>query len=412
MVALSTTRPIDRSQVPADLRAVRRSVCEEIAAACASVYAGRLRAVVLTGSLARNETSFLREGERWKLLSDADCLLVFATRVAHPPASELDELASKIERGLVQSGVLIHISICAVGPAYFESLAPTSFSYELRACGEVIWGDSGILELVPHWTASDLSLEDAWWTLCNRIIELLVCFETAVLPIDQVDAAAEYATVKLYLDMATSYLIFVRQYLPTYTARAQRLRELANGAASVPFPLNEFARCVSQATERKLSGQPWSGASWAFVEEAVRYAHCLWSWEMERLTGAVGESPIRLVMRHAARSQTLLRRARGWLSVLRRTAWFANWREWPRWARLSCRATPRYLVYATAMELFSRLPCLARSQGKPAGLDIDWDNLQALLPERSRNSSQIGDWRQLVAEINWNYKKFLMETQA
>ena len=66
----------------------------------------------------------------------------------------------------------VHVSLSIVHGAYLRHLPPHIYSYELRACGVVLFGEETILEEeIPTYAACDLSTEDAWRMLSNRLIE-------------------------------------------------------------------------------------------------------------------------------------------------------------------------------------------------------------------------------------------------
>ena len=59
------------------MEAVKIAICEQTQDYCLQKYGRRLRAIVLTGSLAREEATVVREAQRCHLLGDADFLLLF-----------------------------------------------------------------------------------------------------------------------------------------------------------------------------------------------------------------------------------------------------------------------------------------------------------------------------------------------
>ena len=73
--------------VSGEVAALGAAVSEKAAELCARDYGPSLRAVVLTGSLARDEATWVRDGAGRRLLGDAEFLLVFEQRVALPPTT-------------------------------------------------------------------------------------------------------------------------------------------------------------------------------------------------------------------------------------------------------------------------------------------------------------------------------------
>jgi hypothetical protein len=449
------------------------------------------------------------------LLGDADFLLVFRQNA---DADGLDQLAKEIECALETVGITVHIGLGAVVPGYFPSLPSSTFTYELKDCGRVVWGDDHILDSIPTCLPAKLPREDAWRTLNNRMIELLGCFDEQTTRSDPPETSAytarqtlgkplgpgnwkpetgnslspalHYAAVKLYLDMATSWLVFAGYYAPTYRERERKVRQLAlDPTSDAPFALEAFAARVSEATAFKLhpSGteDTYADASWDFLESALHHALQLWQWEASKLvekfpvssfqfparkrvhtphrklrTGSLaletGNWKPETVVARVAERQRLGERLRGWASLLRRTG-ISSWRNWPRWAKLARQATPRYLVYGVAAELVWHLchiapastarpehaegpagPCLRNPQptalevlggvdhpttGSPPMFpddqstspndDVDWKRLQFRLPITLGDLTTRTDPRlQVIAELRWNYDKYLVETRA
>jgi len=404
---------------------LKEIICQQTSLLASSRFADRLRALVLTGSLARNEATFVEEQGQWKLLGDVDVYLIVDRRAALPSQTALRSLQEEIEGHLLDRGIACPIGLGAVHPSYFRGLRPSIYSYELRTCGRVVWGEPDLLSLIPPFSSSDIPLEDAWRLLSNRMVEMLeITGEVADRP-DVLPTRVYYRTLKLYLDTATSFLVFAGAYEPTYRRRAERLVELAQSDQwkdKSPFLLSRFAERIRACTEIKLNARdqrdlPSAPASpapgYTFWEEAVEYARLLWQWELSQLTAASSQTSNRELMERWMRLQPFPQRLRGWLYVLRKLGWYRSFGNWPRWARRAWKASPRYWVYATAGELFLRLPCLLRTENGPP-VDLNEEELASWLPaengfERDRT---VPRWRECAANIAWNYKQFLVDTRS
>lgn len=373
---------LDSSQKPCEPLPLRDAVCEVIARMCTQELGEGLCAAVLTGSLARDEATIVWEGGRWKVLGDAEFLLIFHACAALPAAPRLKLLCEQIENILLQRQIVCPVSVSAVHSDYLSRMQPHIFGYELRTCGRVVWGESQILSLIPAFSPQDIPLEDGWRMLCNRMVELL---EVAGRSIDSPGAPPwelYYRTTKFYLDMATSFLLFLGAYEPSYRKRAEKLRILADNTSAhngSPFlPLRSFSAQVNAYTQIKLQEFGRGGMSatrgetnvgLTLLEEAVTYARLLWRWELTRLTGALDRLSDRELFEKWIELQPIGNRLRGWLYVLRKRRWHRSWREWPRWVRCGWRASPRYCVYAVASELFFRLPSLLGGGPEGRGLN-------------------------------------------
>jgi hypothetical protein len=405
---------------------LKATICEETARQCAAELCERLRSIVLTGSLARDEATFIEQAERWTLLGDAEFLLIFRNREALPSTSSLNSLREKIEHKLLERGLLGKVSLSACHPAYLRKLPPHIFTYELRECGQVIWGDQETLALVPSFSSIDISLEDAWRLLCNRMIEVLEIAHELPGQGQALPRQVHYRTLKLYLDMATSLLAFAGFYEPTYLGRAERLRVLAGNHATAqtfPFELRRFSQRVNACTQRKLFGIGFEGASavqgednpgFSFWEEAISYARLLWRWELTRLTNAGDRVSDRQLWQRWMQMQPFRCCLRGWLYVLRKRGWHRSWRQWPRWTRLAWRTSPRYCVYAAASQLFFRLPGLLGTRTRSPLTGADWKELRGWLPMawEAEPGDAIEGFRRLSSDVARNYHDFLEGTRS
>jgi hypothetical protein len=469
MVTSSSSRPLSTPKA---------AICEVTAERCAEVFGARLRSVVLTGSLARDEATWIEDGEYCKVLGDAEFLLVLESTAGLSSASTIELMREEIENSLERRGIACRVGLSAVHPRYFKRLRPSIFAYELTKCGQVVWGDWDILALVPAFSAEDIPREDAWRLLANRMIELLEVAGAAngtgartllpgTVPCNPIPVSCSpffYCTLKLYLDMATSLLVFAGAYEPTYRGRARALRLLhkASEAGShdkvgrFPFDLQGLSERVSACTALKLGQDSSAGRGLApelkegggtLWLDAVEYANRLWRWELaslvserlvgpplrvcpERSEGAAYQADARRydflklsdreLMRQWMGLQPVGQRLRGWAYVLRRCGWHRSWRGWPRWARLGGKASPRYWVYAAACELFFRLGDLLAPVGELRGADVDIEELASWLPiqaigdrEKGTGKSEHGPaWQRLASEIAWDYHEFLEGTRA
>jgi len=397
--------------------ALRATIGSETARLCAEQYGGQLRAVILTGSLARDEGTWRPDGDRARALGDAEFLLVFGDRARLPDDRDVQKLARRIDSQLAGLGIACPIILSPVRATYLRRLRPAIFAYELRTSGRVVWGDATVLSLTPTFPASDIPLEDAWRLLCNRLVEQLDAAAEMSEPAADPPEPALYRTVKLHLDMATSLLVFLGSYEPTYRQRAERLRDLArrqDKADHYPFRLEPFARIVSACTDWKLAGDAGpapEGVSW---EGAVERAHHLWRWEVARLSGASPDLPDHPLLETWLSRQPTAERVRGWLHVLRKCGWQRSWRLWPRWAHLARRGSPRYLVYSAACRLLFELPRLGGEGGDRAndgtGWEKLWDDLPVIRPWA--NQRRAFPWQEAAGEITWSYREFLVGTRA
>jgi hypothetical protein len=362
-------------------------------------YGESLRAVVLTGSLSRNEGTFVPRERGFNLVGDCDLLLIFNDSRELPSAQSIDGFERSAGAMLADAGITGIVSASAGQPKYLIDLKPSIFAYELRTNGTVLWGDSDCIRLIPEFASCDIPLEDAWRMLCNRIIECLDCSSEGSPEFDEENRLL--AITKLYLDMTTSLLVFLRRYHPSYGARLAELEKVVSETGSVlPFITGEFVEHVRRCTEWKLSGTgiPIDKDS---AIAAYRFAHELFRWELQRLTDSDEFSDNHHLIKTWAAKQSVTGKMRGWATVTRTCLQ----KELPihpfRWSALAIRISPRHAIYAAGAELFFK--------SDSATAAADWNHLRSALPI-SRSTS--GLWCDVAADVVWNYKTFLTGTTA
>jgi hypothetical protein len=406
---LSIPRPAEFR--PPNSVTAEAQISQMVAELAVGVFPRGLRAIVLTGSLARGEGTWISEGARSRLAGDAELLMVFADG-ALPAPDRINRLQRDLEARLAAAGVEAHIVLSPVDSAYLRRLRPHIFAYELAAHGKVVWGDARVLSLMPTFAALDIPLEDGFRLLLNRMIELLeaVCELEAGAPITE---RVRYRAMKLALDMGTSLLLFEHRYEPTYRGRAGRLADLAAVSPRSPLLLRRFADRVATATRYKLNESPTPGVeNTADLISLIEDANALWRWELERLTGAPPAASEDELLRRWIAGQALTERMRGWASVARRYGVRRSLSRLPWWIVRAGRGSPRRLIYASAGELFAALPALLSGAAR-SNHESRWNQLRRELPaDQASAASVICAWRGLGLAIGWNYHQFLEFTRS
>ncbi len=374
-----------------------------------------LRAIVLTGSLARGEGTLIHENGYRRLLGDADFLLLFHSGVKLPDAETIEDLCHAAERDLIQAGLLCKLGASAAHVSFLACMKPHIFAYELRICGEVVWGAADILKAIPSFSRAAIPLEDGYRLLTNRIIETLIALALEA-PVAEVELG--YAGVKLYLDIATSFLLFVGRYAPTYKLRCDQLMQLADtrmkGTEDLPIGIADLAESVAQCTQYKTGGlrrpaQTDEISAQKFTTGALRAACALWRWEVSRLTG-VDQGATEALMLASMHLQPMSDRLCGWAHVVRKENWVRSWREWPRWLRMAWRATPRGWINLIAIRLAFALGGYQDPPEKPFK-STDPNHLLRMLPRPTPGDMRT-DWRSLAKWIFLNYQLYLQDTRA
>lgn len=232
---------------------------------------------------------------------------------------------------------------------------------------------------------------------------------------DRLTPRLHYATVKLYLDMATSYSVFVENYAPSYQERSQNLTAFAEKSSmEAPLPLKEFSARIRECTEWKVSGENTDcNCGVELWQEAISSLRRLWRWEAMHLAEAAGEFSDEELWVLLARRLTARQKLRGWASLVKRSDWLESWRSWPRWIKLSVRATPRYWIYRAGMKIAFNLPELIGASSNGTRPTLDCLRIASILPTgRADIKSGQEAWRPLAKEIVTDYWKYLPGTLA
>ena len=375
---------------------------------CLQTLGSGLKAVILTGSLARNEATWRESRGVVHFLSDAEFVVIVHDRAELPSKQATLLICAGAEEELRNQGVECKLSMGAVREGYLAGLAGTIFGYELLTCGEVLYGDPEIVRARAKHASTDISLEDGWRLLANRTVELLEIVPELAAGKSVLSEEAQYRLTKLYLDMASSLLVFKREFVAGYRARLEKLQELQVRSAlgHAPIDLNRFIDRLALCVEYKIRGA-WSGGSpFAMrdcVEEAVFNLRSLWAWELAQMNSAEIESPDALMIQQM-RNQPLKARLLGWLFAVRREGIRPSLYHLLHWIRLCHRGSPRYCVYSAALAVWSQI---SLDSFGCSGADNMAIRNSLPIPEPVLES-KVG----AESAILWNYAEFLVETRT
>lgn len=392
---------------PVGSESVAELIGRGVALCCERQWGSGLQALFLTGSLARGEATLSREGRCCRVIGDAEFLAIFYAKTGLPSRPALDEVAMAAEFWLQARGCRCAVTISAAHPRYLRRLPPHIFGYELRRWGRAVLGDAAILSLIPACDPRALPAEDAWGLLSNRIVEhlgqLAACAWTGhTLPPD-----LAYSTVKLGVDMATSYLVFAGAYAPSYRERATRLAAMAGAGPRLraPVPLSALSRLVTQCTDLKLGRADLTGLDWGFWRSVVEAATSMWPWELGRIVETEDNS-WRAAWQRLARRTSKPRRWRSWAGALRRCPSARTRRV----LALVAHATPRQLIYRAAYLLLGEAPLMMDAPADASSRHAAEiaDCLPILAPWRAPAPS----WRELALAVESNYRALLTHTRS
>src|ERR1700687_5692466 len=127
--AMTARNPLTLGHELARTGALRETIGNQVARLCFQTYGQSLRAVVLTGSLARDEATFVEERKSWRLLGDAEFLVIFHARAPLSPKVAMGFLRQNIETSISRLGIASEVCITAAQPKYLRGLRPSIFAY-------------------------------------------------------------------------------------------------------------------------------------------------------------------------------------------------------------------------------------------------------------------------------------------
>lgn len=347
----------------------------------------RIAALVLMGSFSRGEGSiWIDDSGIAHVLGDIEFFAVLgegsnlATSQKH-----LNELSATAERELAEQRINCKVEFSAVARNYFSRIRPSIFNYELQKHGKVVWGNQNIIGEIPPFGHEQIPPEDGFFLLCNRIVEQLIALRS----MDESPSDQRYQLMKLYLDMAGSYLVVSGSYAPTYAERVG-ICSAAMASENVfqsPASLEKFLDTLGSCTAYKLSPnetdcQLMSGEyspslfKKLFKETAV-FCRDIWQWEIRRLFETAGDTV--KWTGPAGRSLGLRMVIREWLKFLLMARRSGRKVSLERMVRLFFKGTPRMLIYAAAAHLYFSLA---------EDREIDSQRIEMLLPNPCRLKSQ------------------------
>lgn len=162
---------------------------------------GNLEALILVGSFARNEGIAYQNNGKTDLISDIE----FWAVVKNIPASR--NRCCNNEK----------VSLGFTTRKHLTQLKPYIYTLEAKKFGKVLWGDKGILDLIPDYDFKDIEPIDGFILLNNRIVEQLILRNK----IQANEAIYNYDFDKGYIQLVNSYLAFNKRYRGLYPEKKE-----------------------------------------------------------------------------------------------------------------------------------------------------------------------------------------------
>lgn len=240
----------------------------------------RTKSILLYGGFGRDEGSWFKDGDsEWRPYNDYDLRIVSETEV---PAGKLQALG-KVLAGRIG---INWIDLGQARPDQLRRLKPTIFNYDLKYATKVIYGDAGILEVIPEFRATDLTMEEAELLFFTRLYTLIGSLGKRAGDARWTGEASRFfrnQMAKAVLAIVDVLLLAKGAYDSSYRKRVARVSELYSGKGGL-------IRLSRWALGEKLRPQaPVMGAE--AVWELYGTVHSLYFEEMYRgLTLRFGRS--------------------------------------------------------------------------------------------------------------------------
>lgn len=422
---MSSPTPASVNARDAALKRKVESLVEEVCESLVSRLPTRPKAIVLTGSFARDEGSVLLAKDHIRVLGDMEYMVVFSPGADRGALQEfLDEQAVQLRNELFSRGLYCDLEFRAVYPEYFRLLSPQIFGYELLSRGRAVWGDSSVLATAPRFTVESIPRWDAWRMLNNRIVEQLFWVERITYSDRAELLRLYYQLVKCHIDLCTTLLVFTGKYEDTYAGRSASLTRWASGMSAgpavefLPVLAKKVAACTAfkldpNGADAPLGVRIHSDDTEAFRDDLRRalvdltpLVQKIWCWEAAEFTHGNhdAEAPRCALQLAVLRKQPVAEKLRGWTKLLtmrdvRNQKHFAGCL-----GRLLFKGSPRYLVYGVAADLYFQVPAVLSGT-------VDEQELaksEALLPVRfAANQKEKRMWWRLRANVLDSWHAFL-----
>jgi hypothetical protein len=285
--------------------------------------------VILTGSLARGEGSVISGGNDLHSLSDMEFLVSLGnSQSCDVLVRELACLEDAANEAVTAAGIKCKAEFTYALHRYYVNARPSIFAYELKTHGKLVQGDEDLLALVQSFSAKDIPRIDAFYLLCNRMVEQLERFCLFFLSGKSCpEQVFRYAILKGYVDIATSVLVFNRQFVPSYQGRRDlfcKSEALSNigiiGIDRLRERVDYWTRTKLKPAEGALIYRPEESPLQEWLELATMVSH-IWHWELRQLICGKTENTVlmqRQFIRFGQFGQIMRNRIKFLLTALKR----------------------------------------------------------------------------------------------
>lgn len=335
---------------------LREEAARVVALVVATLGPAEIRALVLSGSVARGEGAVL-----WKTdgcafpLADLDLYVVIRSDGRPGALAALREKRHELLARLAEGRLRADVGIATAQD--LATLPPTLGNLALVADGRVVFGDGEALREARRIDPSEIPREDALNLVLNRAAEELFARRAVRRAPDSEEAAFAvfYRGIKTVTDVALAVVMARGEHRTSYRGRADRLSAAMAEDASLRAALpGECLEAVDRACRWKIAPE-WEALSGhlpgtpsypenagRFLDERVALVRGFVAW----YAGDSSE-PIAAL----SRSERLPRAARAWVRYGRRSG-RAAWSAAGRLLSGRARPSPRLAVQLAALALY------------------------------------------------------------
>lgn len=324
-------------------------------------------ALILTGSFSRGEGSILTDSQGLrKVLGDIEFFILTDTGTdLDVVGKDLAELESQVEDRLRRKNMVCDVDFSPIGRHYLKRMKPTIFNYELKTHGKVVYGEPDVMKETVSFHAPDIPLFDAFYLLCNRIVEQLIFYRSD--PCSRKGALVErfYPLIKMNMDMAGSFLIMKGKYKPDYATRCREFAGFETNGFLSKDKMQAFNDQLLFFTELKL--QPGHARLpkeqdakdpyeiMRLFRDTCLYADRLWKWEVKQLQKRSSDAAYDEDVGTILHCFGLLDVIKGWLKFIRIAKRQQVALSWGRIATHFFMGPPRVLIYVASAKLYFSL---------------------------------------------------------
>lgn len=235
----------------------------------------KTESIILLGSTARNEVSFLldQQGDI-ELFSDYEFLIVVKKRPSSSQRNTLQAKLTQLEQQINNPNPLFHIDFIIREERRLKSLQPIIFMVEMKENGRVLYGRNCLSE-IPTVTLENLDLYNANEILYKRLWAILIHLPENFIIEQNMNASEKrvtsYILCRNALDITTVLLPHEGILLPTYQQRVAKLHKIYPTLSFASNFGSRFPDFIQTCLELRQTLQFDTVSLLTWYEETIKY---------------------------------------------------------------------------------------------------------------------------------------------